>query len=303
MIPSANPQPIKLIAVDLDGTLLNSHHEMTARTEKALKAAVAQGVHVVIATGKTFLAAQHLIERLGLKTPGIFVQGTVSFNADGSVHSQQTIDPPTARQIITFAEDRGHQLGIYSGNRIFVRKLYPRMEELTMHYHEPMPEAVGGLQNLLDNTPVNKIIAIYPGDERRTQALRWQLQMQVNGSARLLSAGIPDEIELLPPNASKAAALKSLLKEFGVPASQALAIGDGENDIEMLQLVGMGVAVGNAGEHVKQVAQVVVASNDEDGVAEAIERFVLNVKQPELAVEGGIASDGKGSQSNGGSKL
>jgi Cof subfamily protein (haloacid dehalogenase superfamily) len=302
MIPAANPQPIKLIAVDLDGTLLNSQHEMTDRTEKVLKAAIAQGIHVVIATGKTYRAAEHLIKRLDLKTPGIFVQGTMSYNPDGSIHSQQTIDPRIARQIITFAEDRGHQLGIYSGNRIFVRKMYPRMEELTINYHEPMPEAVGSLQNLLDSTIVNKIIVIYPGDGRRTQALRWQLHMQINGSARLLSAGISDEIEVLPTNASKGAALKTLLKEFGVPPSQVLAIGDGENDIEMLELVGMGVAVGNAGQHVKEVARAVVASNDEDGVAEAVERFALNAKQPELAAEGGVTSEGKASQSNGGSR-
>src|SRR5215510_6518389 len=131
MIPATNTQPIKLIAVDLDGTLLNSQHEMTARTEKAMKAAIAKGIQIVIATGKTFQAAEHLVKRLGLKTPGIFVQGTVTYNPDGSIHSQHTLDSKVARQIITFAEDRGHQLGLYSGKRILVRKLYPRMEQLT----------------------------------------------------------------------------------------------------------------------------------------------------------------------------
>src|SRR5262245_14595142 len=188
-------QLIKLIAVDLDGTLLNSQHEMTPRTEKALKAAIAGGVQVIIATGKTLQASDHLFKRLELKSPGIFVQGSVIYNSDGSIHSQKTLDPRIVRQIITFAEDRGHHLAIYSGNRILVRTLHKRMEELTTHYHEPMPEVVGPLQNILSNTPVNKLIAIYPGDGRQTQALRWQLNTQINNSARILSAGIVDEIE------------------------------------------------------------------------------------------------------------
>jgi len=302
MIPATNPQPIKLLAVDLDGTLLNSQHEMTARTEKAVKAAIAKGVQVVIATGKTFHAAEHLVKRLGLKTPGIFVQGTVTYNSDGSIHSQQTLDSKVARQIITFAEDRGHQIGLYSGSRILVRKLYPRMEQLTTHYHEPMPESVGALQNILDTTSINKIIAIYPDDARRVQALRWQLNMQINGAARMLSAGIDDEIEILPPNASKGAALKTLLKEFGVSASQVLAIGDGENDVEMLQLAGIGVAVGNAPQHLKDVAKAVVSSNDQDGVAEAIERYILDVKPAEVVTETSNPSETKSAVDNGGTK-
>jgi Cof subfamily protein (haloacid dehalogenase superfamily) len=300
MIPSNNT--VRLIAVDLDGTLLNSQHEMTARTEKALKAAVAKGIQVVIATGKTFHAAENLVKRLGLKTPGIFVQGTVTYNADGTLHSQQTLDTRVARQIITFAEDRGHQLGIYSGGRILVRKLYPRVEEWATQYHEPMPESVGALQNILDNISVNKIIAIYPDDARRVQALRWQLTMQINGAARILSAGIADEIEILPPNASKGSALKTLIKELGVPAAQVLAIGDGENDIEMLQLAGVGVAVGNASQHVKEIANAVVASNDSDGVAEALEQFVLNVKPSEAVLETASPTEAKPGQNNGGSK-
>ncbi len=272
-------QPIKLIAIDLDGTLLNSNHEMTERTEKILKAAMATGVKVIIATGKTFLSSREIIKRLGTNTPGIYNQGTVTFNSDGTIHSQQVIDKTLARQVITFAEERDYILGVYSGTRILVRKMTKRMEELTTHYHEPKPEEVGPLQNILDTTLVNKIIAFSPGDARRILALRWQLSMQIGSGARLLSAGIPDELELLPTNASKGTALKVLLKEMGIPASQVMAIGDGENDIEMLELAGLGVAMGNANDHVKSVANVTTKSNDEDGVAEAVEKYVLKTAE------------------------
>jgi Cof subfamily protein (haloacid dehalogenase superfamily) len=279
MTESRPTQPIKLIAIDLDGTLLNTQHEMTERTEKALKAAMAQGVKVIIATGKTLASAKNLMQRLGTNTPGIFNQGTITFNSDGSIHSQQIIDTMLARQVITYAEDRGYLVAAYSGSHIYVRKLSKRMEELTIHFHEPMPEEVGPLQNILDNTKVNKIIAIYPDDARRIAALRWQLSMQVGSGARILSAGIPDELEVLPTNASKGTALKVLLKEFGIPANQAIALGDGENDIEMLQLVGLGIAMGNANDHVKSFAKAVTKSNDEDGVAEAVEKYVLKLAE------------------------
>ncbi|MEZ4667663.1 MAG: HAD family hydrolase [Anaerolineae bacterium] len=271
-------QPIKLIVVDLDGTLLTSDHEMTDRSEQALKAAMANGVKVVIATGKTHAAATHLINRLELSTFGIYVQGTVTFARNGSIHSQTTVSAATARQVITFADERGYELAIYSGNRILVRKLTRRMEELTTHFHEPTPEVIGPLQNVLDDVVVNKVIAFAPHEPRKIAALRWHLNTQIGANARLLSAGISDEIEVLPYNVSKGSALKILLKEMGIKSDQVMALGDGENDVEMLQMVGLGVAMGNANTHVKSVADTTTASNDDEGVAQAIEKYVLNTQ-------------------------
>lgn len=275
--PITTQQPIKLIAVDLDGTLLNSQHELSDRNEKALKDAMAKGIKVIIATGKTFPSAAHIIKRLGITLPGVFVQGTTIYNADGTLHNQKTLDINIARQVITFAEDRGYHMAVYSGKRILVRYTDKRVEELTTHFGEPLPEAVGPLQNILDTIPVNKVLAVAPADPHRIAALRWQLSMQLNGTATLLNAGISDMLEVLPPGASKGGMVKALIKELGVPANQVLACGDAENDVEMLELAGIGVAMGNANQHIKSIANVVVATNDNDGVAEAVERFVLNV--------------------------
>jgi len=99
--------------------------------------------------------------------------------------------------------------------------------------------------------------------------------MQVDGKGRLLQAGVSDMIEVLPPGASKGAMLKQVLKELGIPLDATLAIGDAENDVEMVQLAGVGIAMGNASAHLKEVADATVATNNQDGVAEAIERFAL----------------------------
>ena len=275
----SNTNPIKLIVLDIDGTLLNSKLEVSARTERAIKAAIAEGVEVVLATGKTRHAGAHLVERLGLTSPGIYVQGVIIYEPDGKIRFQQALDPAVARQAITFGEDRGFQFIAYHGDRVMVRKVTPEVVDGMVKYHEPMPEAVGPLQNLLDSVPVNKLLAV--GDAKLVKALRWQLNAQLNGSVKLVQAAIPTMVEILPPGASKGAALRALMKNMQIPAEQVMAMGDAENDIEMLQVAGLGVAVGNAEQKLKDVAKEIVASHDEDGVAEAIERFVLKRKLDE----------------------
>ena len=269
-------QPIKLIVTDIDGTLLNSRHELSERTEKALKAAVEKGVKVVLATGKTRLSGIETSRRLNLDTPGIYLQGLAIYEADGALRWQQTLDPKVARTAINCGEDRGFTMVAYSGTRVLCRARNRDTDRL-MEFHEGEPEGVGPLQNILDSVPVNKVLAIKLAQPRAITALRWQLGTQINGK---LVQALDDMLEILPPGASKGAALKLLLKDMKIPAENVMAIGDGENDLEMIQLAGIGVAVGNANQRLKDAADQVVASNDEDGVAEAVERFALAVPTP-----------------------
>lgn len=276
--------PIRLIAVDLDGTLLNSQHELTERTEKAIKAAMDKGVQIILATGKTRGSALSVIARLGLTFPGIYLQGLAIYNADGSLRHQTFLDKAIARRVITFAEDRGFTVVAYSGSRILTRK-NNRDTNILVQYGEPDVEAVGPLQNILDTTSINKVMAVKKGEFRAVSALRWQLNMQLDGAAKLVQAALPDMLEIVPQGGSKGAALKTLLKELQIPVENMLAIGDGENDIEMIQMAGVGVAMGNALAQVKNSADHVTATNDADGVAEAIERFVLKVDEPAPIIE------------------
>lgn len=277
MTEQLKPTPtIKLVVIDIDGTLLNSQHQLTPRVERAVHAAVDAGVQVILATGKTRTSSLHLIEQLKLDTPGIYLQGLTVYEPDGKLRYQQSLDPAIARQVITFAEDRGFHMIAYSGAHIMVRQRNQYTDSVTVKYNEPEPESIGALQNVLDSMTINKIIAV--GDPRAIKSLRWQLNAQLNGAVRLTQAAVPHMLEVLPPGASKGASLKMLLKDLQIANEQVMAIGDAENDIEMIQLAGIGVAVGNAEEKVKAAAKHHVASNDEDGVAEAIERFVLGRK-------------------------
>lgn len=272
------PKDIKLIAVDVDGTLLNNKSELSARNETALRKAIAQGVQIVLATGKTRNSTLRFIEKLSLDAPGIYLQGLTIYEGDGTVKWQQSLNPSLARQVITFAEDRGFVVIAYNGMRIMVRTLTEGIKDMMVKYHEAVPDAVGSLQNMLNDTPINKLMIV--GEPHAIKSLRWNLNLQVGSGGRVIQAGLPEMLEVLPPNCSKGAALRILLKDLHVSPDNVLAIGDAENDIEMIQLAGIGVAMGHAAQPVKDAADSVVGSNDEDGVAQAIERFVLPPETP-----------------------
>ena len=270
---------IRLIALDIDGTLLDSKHALTPRVEEAVKAAVAKGIQVVLATGKTRHSSVKLVEQLGITAPAIYLQGLVIYNADGAISHQWKLDLAVARQVITFAEDRGFMVVGFAEDRILARAHNQRLVDGFSNYHEISPEIVGPLQNILREIPINKLIAM--GDPKAIKALRWQLDLQLGGKARTMQAGVPWMVEILPPGTSKGIALKQLLKELKVNPEHILAVGDAENDIEMLQLAGVGVAMGQAAQNVKDAADWVTKSCDEDGVAVALERYVLT--EPETA--------------------
>lgn len=270
---------IKLIATDLDGTLLNSQHELSLRNAMILQAAREKGVKIVIATGKTPASTRALVERLELDTPGIYNQGLLTVEPDGSIRRQTTLPSAIARQVITFAEDRGFTVVAYRGSEILTRKRN-NDTALLEEYGEPAVREVGPLQNILD-TPVNKIIAIHRADARRIKALRWHLSVQLNGSSHLVQPGLDVMLEVLPRGASKGTALKALLADLKIAPEHVLALGDGDNDIEMIEQAGIGIAVANASQALKDKADHIVGSNDDDGVAEAIEHFVLETKAVE----------------------
>ena len=282
--PTTTETPIELIAVDLDGTLLNDDHQLSARNEQALKDAMSQGVKVIIATGKTRASATAVLERLQPNAPGIFVQGLMIYQPDGTVSHEQTLEPEVVRQMLTFIEERGYEVVIYSGSRLIANRLNDRVNALTVDYHEPAPELAGPLVNLVDEMPINKLIAVRSNEPNRITALRWQLERQLDGRGNVVQSMVRDMLEVVPPGSSKGTALRTVLKQLNIPAERVLAIGDAENDLAMIKLAGIGVAVANAAQAVKDAADHVVSSNHEDGVAEAVERLVLK-RQPKATPE------------------
>jgi hydroxymethylpyrimidine pyrophosphatase-like HAD family hydrolase len=118
-------------------------------------------------------------------------------------------------------------------------------------------------------------VLFYDTAERVANFLRPHWSLAIRGQATIVQA-LPDMMEILPVGASKGAGVQMLLDHMEVPIDQVMALGDGENDIEMLSMVGWGVAMANGTERTKAVAKAVTSSNDEDGVAKAVQDFILS---------------------------
>lgn len=279
-----NKAEIKYLVLDLDGTLLNSEHKMSEKNKEAIRKAIAQGVKVMIATGKTRTSAEPIIAELGLDTPGVFVQGLIIYNADGTLRQETTLDGKAARRAIQYAESVGFDVIAYSGKRLVTKKITDAVKAIAA-YGEPAPEAIGSLLNHIGTLPMHKLIMV-GGNAANLRSLRWQLGQMIGEQAAFTHGGVLTSLEVLPKGMSKGVGVKALLRIMGATPENTMAIGDGDNDIDMLKLVGVGVAMGNAHEDVKAAAKHVVKSNDEDGVADAIERFVLKAEEkPEEAAK------------------
>lgn len=276
----AHPR-IDLIITDVDGTLLNHKQELTSTVESAVAAAAALDVPTVIATGKAIGPwTRRVLPRLKTSMPQIFLQGLLVRDYDEGIIYQRLLDEAILRECIDFAEEHCLSLTAYCGDRIVCKSTDEHTDRL-IFYGEPTPEAIGPLHPHVGLLPIMKVI--FMAREQRISEIRPIVEMMFKGRAALTTA-IPGMLEVLPYGASKGAGVAWLLDRLGIDPGHCMALGDGENDVEMLKLVGLGVAVGNAGAAARAAADVMVASNDDHGVAHAIDQFVLKPRGEMLDV-------------------
>lgn len=268
---------IQAVVIDLDGTLLNDKSILSDKNKEVIRKVIAQGVKVFLATGKTRASAESVIAALALDTPGVYVQGLILYNPDGSIRNQTVLDTVAARRAIQYADSEGFTVIAYCGNRL-VTKTLNEIAKGIAKFGEPMPEVLGSLLNHVATLPMHKLI-IASDDKRKLRALRWQLDQQIGDQVTFTDSGVYSSLEVLPKGASKGKGVKALLTQMNILPEKVMAIGDADNDLEMLKFAGLGVAVGNASDALKAIADEVVSSNDKDGVAEALEKFVLKKEE------------------------
>lgn len=261
---------IELVAIDLDGTLINSSGHVSAANKDAITKIQEQGIKVILATGKTRFSAEHIIDELGLSLPGVFIQGLMICDGDGSILRETRLDPQAADSILHYLDQ--NQLPYIANTRhgLFVPQADPYYDNINSKYDEPEPQVIGPMSGRAAEIGINKILV---GDKTGMQKRRQDLQTRFSERVTILQA-VPEYLEILPSNVSKGEGLQWLLNYMKIDPQSVLAIGDGENDIEMLRLCGIGVAMGSAGPQVCEAADVVVGDNDQNGVAEALERFI-----------------------------
>jgi HAD superfamily hydrolase (TIGR01484 family) len=254
----------KLVALDIDGTVMSWEGEIPASVHEAVGRVAAAGAHLVLATGRSLLATQPVAEELGW-TDGYLVC------SNGAVTA--TLEPPEVVDMITF--DAGPAVRLV---REHLPEVLVAVEELGTGYRvtAPFPEGelygrvtVASLDDLVAE-PVTRVVLRSPAHEPHDfLELVGRLGLQEVSYA----VGHTAWLDLAPKGVSKASALEAVCEHLGVPREATVAIGDGRNDIEMLEWAGVGIAMGDAPAEVQDSADTVTKTFDEDGLAYALQRW------------------------------
>jgi len=274
---------VDVLLLDMDGTLLNRQNLVTPATVDALRAVRARGVQVIVATGKARPGAIAALTSSGLSapggvcgldTPGVFLQGLCVYGAAGALVFRRELSPEVVTEAFALSAASGVPAAAFCGDTCSSLAPSAQLDLLHTRYYEPRAAVQPSLGALLAGPPVSKML-FYATSAAAIAELRPRVEAALAGRATVVQA-VPDMLEVLPLAASKGAGVAKLLHALGVPAERAAAVGDGENDVDMLRGVGLGIAMGNAVPLARAAARhVLQRGNDDDGVAEAIERFLL----------------------------
>jgi len=275
---------IKALACDVDGTLLSTKHEFDARTAELIIEVVDNyGITFFPATGKSRAGALNsfgppLATRLGTRSPGVFLQGLIVYGRGGQIVYESTLSARAIEAIIQQAHEEDVEWVGYLGDRLIVERQTALTDSLTV-YHEPRPELLSDVRAELgilehETLAFNKMLVIHR-DPAAISAMRPRYEQRMKPLGVVLTQAQADMLEMLPPGASKGDGVRRLLEHLELDAGELMAIGDAENDLEMLALARVGVAMGNGLPSVKKIATWVAPSNNELGVAAAIRKFIL----------------------------
>ncbi|HEY8738539.1 MAG TPA: Cof-type HAD-IIB family hydrolase [Candidatus Dormibacteraeota bacterium] len=264
--------PIRLVAIDLDGTLVNDALTIHPRDIAAIKAATAAGVHVVIATGRMFRSSLPYARTLGLTGPMINYQGAVVRDiASGAVLYQCELTVEMQRRVLAYAEPRDWHVNVYVDEQVFTERARPEADLYARISGVPY-EAVGTLSKWVSRDSTKMVLV--DSDPATVPARMADLTAWMGPVAKV-TRSLAWFMEVINPQVSKATALAMVADRLGVAQADVCAIGDNKNDEEMIAWAGLGVAMGDAPPEVQAIAGYVARTVNEAGVAEVLERFVL----------------------------
>lgn len=282
---------IRLIALDVDGTLLTSAGEVSPGVRAAIREAVTRGVHVTLATGRRLYAARVYAEMLGFRLPLILHNGAVvQESATGAVLYEDAIPPDVLREAVAISRTHGYR-PVLLESPAHGGRLYTGPEEAgNRATHEYLMTRDGVTRTNHDTLPtLGNILSVAMFDDALPPLLTLRdaligafgsrignlIDRPVTATASVKTFAL----DLFNAGCGKGKALAHLARQEGITLDETMVVGDYLNDLEMLITVrdggGVAVAMGNAEPELKAIATATVATNDADGVAEAIHRFVL----------------------------
>ncbi len=261
----------RLVVADLDGTARSRRFGITPGVRRAIADAQARGVRVCVATGRMWRSAAPWVERLGADAPVILYNGGRLFDFDGGriLLDRRLAAASTRRALAVIRRDPAVQPHLFLNDHVYVERRHLLTEAYAAEDGVEY-DVVKAFEPLLTDD-AHKILVV--GDPDRLEALGGEAR-RAQLSARAVRSE-DTKLEFLPPDVSKRAALEVMLEALGVEARAVIAVGDGWNDLEMIEAAGLGIAMGDAPEGVRARADHVCGTADEEGLREVLERFVL----------------------------
>ncbi len=264
----------KLIVLDIDGTLTNSKKEITPATREALIKIQEQGIYVAIASGRPTPGTRKVAEELRLSRFGNFVLsfngGRVTNCKTGEVVLDKTISAEMAGVLCEEALAADVGILTYDNECALAGTKVDEYMELEARINGIEMKQVGPFKDYVD-FPVNK--CLMTGEPERLVELEKELKEKYAGKLNIFRSE-PFFLELMPKGIDKASVLKNFLPFLGITRDQVICCGDGYNDKTMIEFAGLGVAMANARDEVKAVADYITSSNDEDGIVQVIENYI-----------------------------
>ena len=285
---------ISLLALDLDGTLLNGRGQISDRNRAAIESARATGVHVALVTGRRFRDTRPIALELGLDVPVISHNGALTKHAE-TLQTVSVLPLPlaAAREALRVGRDAGADALLSDDHEGLGTLVYDRLsgENAAVHKYIAWARRIHGeeegqqsvrqvesLEAYLDHEPIH---LAFSGSCAKMDQLEEFLHAELGATVKILGTKYPEQdftlIDVVNPAASKGAGVAATAAELGVSPDEIMAVGDNYNDLEMLIFAGTGVVMANAPLSLREIAGLhPTASNVEDGVALAIEQFILN---------------------------
>ncbi len=268
----------KLVALDMDGTLLNSRHEISAENKEVIKACIEKDVKFVLISGREIESIKHYSDILGLDTYLTGYNGSLITNNDGDkVVFSNTLNPRLVKTVIEEAYKANKFIIVFLQDGILVSDNSSKWYKNYLDFTIANPTVVDDLLLYLDEKDkwdeINKICL--SDDHKELIAFKGAIEPRVKEEFTLLFS-LPFFLEVFNSDVSKGLALEKLAHYYGVNREEVLAIGDGENDISMIKFAGLGVAMGNSNQLVRDSADFTSLTNDKNGVAFVLKKFLLN---------------------------
>jgi Cof subfamily protein (haloacid dehalogenase superfamily) len=267
----------KLIVLDLDDTLLRNDHSISDRTKQALMEAQEMGVKVVLASGRPTFGMKHIAEELSLAKYGSFI---LSFNGGKILNCQtyeemfsSTLTPEAVHNLYEISRREGVYIHTYVGDEIVTEdenpftKIESDLTGLPINVVNKFVKAV--------TEPVVKVLMMDAPEKLKIVETKLQAELDAEFS---VMRSKPFFLEFTERGVTKGTSLNQLIQSCGINREEVIAIGDSYNDVAMIEFAGLGVAMGNAPDDIKEIANFVTDTNMNDGVAKVVEEFVLNIK-------------------------